>query len=58
MTFRPGPDAELLEALAFAFGLSRNEVLRQGLHALRERDPEHVDEVLRTLAHLKRGTAP
>lgn len=56
MTFRPGEDAELLEALAFAFGLSRNEVLRQGLHALAERNPDHVNEVLRTLAHLKKGT--
>jgi hypothetical protein len=53
MTFRPGPDAKLLEALAFMLGISRNEVLRRGLHALAEEHEPHIREVMDSLAKLK-----
>lgn len=55
MTFRPGPDAELLEALAFSLQISRNEVLRRGLHALADQHP-HVSGLMDKLAELKKGT--
>ncbi len=57
MTFRPGTDAEwkLLEALAFSLRISRNEVLRRGLHALADEHQPHIDEVIQTLAKLKEG---
>ena len=57
MTFRPGPDAELLEALAFSLRISRNEVLRRGLHALAGQHQPHIDELMDKLAALKEGTA-
>ena len=56
MTFRPGSDAELLEALAFSLRISRNEVLRRGLHALAGEHQPHISEVIQTLAKLKKGT--
>lgn len=56
MTFRPGTDTELLEALAFSLRISRNEVLRRGLHALAEQHQPHISEVLDALAKLKEGT--
>lgn len=58
MTFRPGDDAELLEALAFSLRISQNEVLRRGLHTLADQHQPHISEVIDTLAKLKKGTTP
>lgn len=57
LTFRPGPDAELLEALAFMLRISRNEVLRRGLHALAAEHEPRIREVMDSLAKLKEGQA-
>jgi hypothetical protein len=58
MTFRPGSDAELLEALAFSLQISRNEVLRRGLHALADEHQPRISELMDKLAELKEGTTP
>jgi hypothetical protein len=58
MTFRPGTDDELLEALAFMLRISRNEVLRRGLHSLAAEHEPYIREVMDTLAKLKAARQP
>lgn len=53
ITFRPGSDADLLEALAFITKSSRNEVLKQGLHALAKEHEPYVREAMDWLAKSK-----
>lgn len=53
LTFRPGSDANLLEALAFITKSSRNEVLRQGLHALAREHEPYVSEAMDWLTKRK-----
>lgn len=53
MTFRPGEDADLLEMLAFMLRISRNEVLRRGLHALAAEHEPQTSKVMESFAQLK-----